>query len=100
MTACVLSFAIPPERLDHDASKYLQPEIGNTWPLESHDVQLNDLKPELQDPTRAAPVMKQLEQRGFAVLKNKSKAGSLETQSQWNAEYLEDTAQYEVQPFI
>lgn len=93
MTACVLRFAIPPECLEHDASRYMEPDIGPTWPQEAHEVILNDLKPELENPDKAEPVMKQLETRGFAVVKNKSKTvGSLESQSEWNAAYLEETA--------
>jgi hypothetical protein len=90
MTTCILRFAVPPERLGHDPSYYMQPDIGPTWPQESHKVVLNDLKPELKDPEKAQPLMEQLESRGFAVLKNKSQAlGSLQSQSEWNTSYLE-----------
>ncbi|KAI0470549.1 hypothetical protein GGR56DRAFT_133773 [Xylariaceae sp. FL0804] len=92
MTAATLHFSIPPERLDHDASIYLQPEVGPKWPLEAHDVTLGDLKPELSRPT--ASVQSQLDSRGFAVLKNKSPTvGSLESQQDWNEAYLEETKQ-------
>ena len=94
MTTCTLTFAIPPERLGHDASRYMQPEIGPTWPQESHKVALLDLKPELQDTKNAEPLMKQLDRRGFAVLKDKSKTlGSLDSQNEWNAPYLEVSVQ-------
>jgi hypothetical protein len=93
MTACVLRFAVPPERLGHDASRYMEADVGPTWPQEAHNVVLNDLKPELENPEKADSPMKQLESRGFAVLKNKSTAlGSLQSQSDWNAAYLEETA--------
>ena len=86
MTACVLSFAVPPERLGHDASRYMEPEIGPTWPQEAHEVIVNDLRPELQNPEKTASLMDQLNSRGFAVLKHSSQAlGSLETQAEWNA---------------
>lgn len=89
MTTCILRFAIPPERLDYDVSLYMEPEIGPTWPHEKYNVVLNDLRPELQNPETAEPLMKQLESRGFAVLKHKSEAlGSLETQAEWNTAYL------------
>lgn len=95
MTACVLRFAVPPERLGHDASRYMEPEVGPTWPQEVHKVVLNDLKPELENPENAAPLMEQLEARGFAVLRNKSTTlGSLVSQSEWNAAYLKETAKY------
>lgn len=90
MTACVLTFAIPPERLGHDASRYMDPAVGPTWPQERHKVVLNDLKPELQNPEKTEPLAKQLDSRGFAVVKNKSKTlGSLASQAEWNAAYLE-----------
>ena len=90
MTACVLSLAGPPERLEYDVSRYMEPDLGPTWPQEAHQVFLNDLKPELQNPEKAEPLMKQLESRGFAVLKKKSKSlGSLESQAEWNSAYLE-----------
>jgi hypothetical protein len=93
MTTCVLRFAVPPERLDHDVSRYMEPEIGPTWPQEVHDVVLHDLKPELQNPEKAQPLMKQLDSRGFALLKNESKTlGLLDSQGQWNAAYLEVSA--------
>ena len=93
MTACVLRFAVPPERLGHDASRYMQPDIGPSWPQEAHKVVLNDLKSELENAENAKPLMEQLETRGFAVVKNKSNTvGSLESQSEWNAAYLEETA--------
>ena len=94
MTASVLHFSIPPERLGHDESIYLNPNVGPTWPLEAHEIMLQDLKHELAGPTR--PLMEQLESRGFAVLKNKSeKAGALMAQQEWNASYLEETKQYD-----
>jgi hypothetical protein len=90
MTACVLRFAVPPERLEQDVSRYMEPEIGPTWPQEPHDVVLCDLKPELEGQTHAKPVMKQLEARGFAVFKNKSTTlGALQTHTEWNDAYLE-----------
>jgi hypothetical protein len=90
MTTCVLRFAVPPERLGHDASRYMEPEIGPTWPQETHQVLLQNLKSELQNPEKADPLMKQLETRGFAVAKNKSHTmGSLASQAEWNAAYLE-----------
>ena len=93
MTACVLRFAVPPERLGHDASRYMQPDIGPSWPQEAHKVVLNDLKSELENAENAKPLMEQLETRGFAVVKNKSNTvGSLESQSEWNAAYLEETS--------
>jgi hypothetical protein len=95
MTACILRFAVPPERLGHDASRYMEPDVGPTWPQETQEVVLNDLKQELENPKTADPLMKQLESRGFAVLKNKSTTlGSLRSQSDWNAAYLEETAKY------
>lgn len=96
MTACVLSFAVPPERLGCDASIYMEPEIGPTWPQEAHEVILNDLKSELQSPEKAEPLMKQIATRGFAVIKNKSKTmGSLASQEEWNANYLEVCLNFE-----
>lgn len=93
MTTCVLQFAVPPERLGHDVSRYMEPGIGPTWPQEAHDVVLNDLKSELENTGNAEPLKKQLETRGFAVVKNKSTTvGLLESQSQWIAAYLEETA--------
>lgn len=93
MTACVLRFAVPPERLGHDVSRYMEPDIGPAWPQEAHEVVLNDLRSELENPGNAEPLMKQLETRGFAVVKNKSTTvGSLRSQSEWNAAYLEETA--------
>ena len=90
MTASVLRFAVPPERLDCDVSRYMDPEIGPTWPQEVHNVVLNDLRPELENPDMVEPVMKQLDVRGFAVLKHRSQSlGSLEAQAEWNAAYLE-----------
>jgi hypothetical protein len=90
MTACVLRFAVPPERLGHDASRYMEPEIGPTWPHEAHDVVLNDLRSELQSPEKSEPLMKQLESRGFAILKHRSQAlGPLNAQAEWNAAYLD-----------
>lgn len=90
MTTSVLRFAVPPERLELDAARYLEPEIGPTWPQEAHEVVLHDLKPELEDRTKAEPLAKQLESRGFAVLKNKSQMlGSLQSQAEWNDAYLE-----------
>ncbi|KAK6073415.1 methyltransferase [Seiridium cupressi] len=94
MTACVLRFAVPPERLGHDVARYMEPAIGPTWPQETHQVILQDLKPELQNAENIKPLEEQLQSRGFAVLKNKSKTlGSLESQADWNAAYLEETAQ-------
>lgn len=95
MTACILRFAVPPERLGHDASKYMEPEIGPTWPQEAHDVVLNDLRPELQNPETAGSLMEQLDSRGFAVLKHKSQTlGPLDAQTEWNAAYLEVSVYY------
>jgi hypothetical protein len=94
MTTCTLTFAVPPERLGHDAIRYMEPEIGPTWPQEAHEVVLNDLKPELQNSETQQPLMKQLDTRGFAILKNKSKTlGSLESQGEWNSNYLEVSLQ-------
>jgi hypothetical protein len=88
MTAATLHFSIPPERLDHDASVYLNPDMGPKWPLEAHDVVLQDLRPELDD-AKASP-QEQLEARGFALLKHKSDAlGPLVEGDKWNAAYLE-----------
>ena len=90
MTTCVLSFAVPPENLGHDASRYMQLEIGPTWPQEAHEVIVNDLRPELQNEEKTPSLMYQLDSRGFAVLKHSSQAlGSLETQAEWNAAYIE-----------
>lgn len=90
MTACVLRFAVPPERLEIDVSRYMETDIGPTWPQEEREVVLLDLKPELQNAEKAEPLMKQLDSRGFAVLKNKSNSlGSLHGQAEWNAAYLE-----------
>jgi hypothetical protein len=90
MTACVLRFAVPPERLELDVSRYLEPEIGPTWAQEAYDITLIDLKPELLSPEHAEPLTAQLQSRGFAVLKNKSATlGSLKSQAEWNAAYLE-----------
>jgi hypothetical protein len=90
MTTSILNFAIPPERLEIPASRYLEPELGPTWPQEAHEVILNDLKPELQNPEKAAPLMNQLESRGFAVIKNESRTlGPLQSKANWNADYLE-----------
>lgn len=90
MTTCVLRFAVPPERLEQDVSRYLEPEIGPTWPQEAHEVVLHDLKPEIHNEEKAGCLAKQLESRGFAVLKNISQTvGSLESQAEWNAAYLE-----------
>lgn len=92
MTACVLHFAVPPERLGHEPSYYMQKDIGPTWPQEPHQVVLNDLKPELQS-EKTTSAMNQLENRGFAVLKNSSQTlGTLQDQKNWNAAYLEETA--------
>lgn len=90
MTTGLLHFSIPPERLGHDAARYLDPEIGPSWPLESHKVTLYDLKPELETPDESKTLMDQLNSRGFAVLKNKSDSlGTLQDQTEWNAAYLE-----------
>jgi hypothetical protein len=90
MTTCTLTFAVPPERLGHDASRYMEPEIGPTWPQEAHEVTLHDLKPELENVAESQPLMTQLDTRGFAVLKDKSKTlDTLESQGEWNAKYLE-----------
>lgn len=95
MTACVLNFAVPPERLGKDVSDYMQPDVGPTWPQEAHKVVLHDLKAELEGVQKADTPMKQLEARGFAVLKNRSNAlGSLATQAEWNEAYLAETAEY------
>jgi hypothetical protein len=95
MTACVLRFAVPPERLELDVSRYMEPEIGPTWPQEEREVVLLDLKPELQNTEKAESPMKQLDTRGFAILKHKSNAlGSLQAQADWNAAYLEETTRY------
>lgn len=90
MATSVLQFAVPPGRLDMDVSRYLEPEIGPTWPQEPHEVVLIDLKPELENPEKNLPLMEQLESRGFAVLKNKSQTlGKLESKAEWNADYLQ-----------
>lgn len=90
MTACVMRFAVPPEGLAIDVSRYMEPEVGPTWPQEAHDVVLHDLKPELQGPDGTELAMKQLESRGFAVIKNSSKTlGPLESHTEWNTAYLE-----------
>lgn len=89
MTTSVLSFAVPPHRLGHDVSKYMDPDLGPSWPLEPCNVILNDLRPELESKEKA-PVMEQLEARGFAIFKHKSETlGTLEKQTDWNASYLE-----------
>ncbi|KAF2704929.1 hypothetical protein K504DRAFT_506403 [Pleomassaria siparia CBS 279.74] len=94
MTTCVLRFAVPPERLEYDVSAYMNKDVGPTWPQESCKVILNDLKPEPQSPEHAEPLMDQLDSSGFAVLKNKSQTlGELQFQEEWNAAYLEETAQ-------
>jgi hypothetical protein len=98
MTASILHFSIPPERLGHDESIYLDPDVGPTWPLEAQKVMLQDLRHELKEPSKS--LMEQLESRGFAVLKNRSdKAGALTAQQEWNAAYLEETKQYEPRSF-
>ncbi|KAF2027950.1 hypothetical protein EK21DRAFT_70797, partial [Setomelanomma holmii] len=66
MTACVLSFAVPPERLDRDVSDYMSKDLGPTWPQESCEVIVQDLKPELQSPSSAQSLLSQLDSRGFA----------------------------------
>lgn len=89
MTTAILSFAVPPSSLPHDASLYETPEIGPTWPQEPHDVILNDLKPELLSPGGAKPLMKQLESRGFAIVNCESEVmGTLERQGEWVGGYL------------
>ncbi|KAH7063837.1 hypothetical protein BKA63DRAFT_526273 [Paraphoma chrysanthemicola] len=94
MTASVLSFAVPPARLDRDASDYMTKELGPMWPQESCEVILEDLKPELQSPKKARSLLTQLSQRGFAVCKNKSeRLGTLQLQDEWTEAYLEETAQ-------
>ncbi|OAA56711.1 Amino acid/polyamine transporter I [Niveomyces insectorum RCEF 264] len=91
MTTCVLSFAVPPDRLGHDPARYM--EVGPTWPQEQREVVLHDLKQELDQEKCKSP-MDQIESRGFAVVKNQSKTlGPLEQQEQWNAAYLEETVQ-------
>ncbi|KAF2637124.1 hypothetical protein P280DRAFT_552563 [Massarina eburnea CBS 473.64] len=94
MTACVVRFAVPPERLERDASEYMTTEIGPTWPQESHKIILNNLNPERQTPGKAASPIRQLESKGFAILKDKSTSlGALHAQEKWNTAYLEETAQ-------
>ncbi|KAH7037552.1 uncharacterized protein B0I36DRAFT_67674 [Microdochium trichocladiopsis] len=102
-TRALLHFAVPPCRLGHDPARYLDPEVGPSWPLEAHDVGLYDLRSELDGcsssssssssssvPTKT--VMEQLETRGFGALRHKSGAlGSLAEQDVWNAAYLEET---------
>ncbi|KAH7076210.1 hypothetical protein FB567DRAFT_156223 [Paraphoma chrysanthemicola] len=94
MTACVLTFAVPPARLDRNASDYMTKELGPTWPQESYKVILEDLKSELQSPEEARSLLAQLSQRGFAVCKIKSeRLGTLQLQDEWTGVYLEETAQ-------
>ena len=84
-----MHFAVPPERLGHEPSYYMQKDIGPTWPQEPHKMVLNDLKSELTNGNEKSS-LEQLEARGFAVLKNSSKTlGTLQDQKSWNASYLE-----------
>jgi hypothetical protein len=68
----------------------MDPIVGPTWPQETHQVVLKDLKPELENEASSTSPMDQLEARGFAALKNTSTTlGPLENQELWNAAYLE-----------
>lgn len=89
MTSATLRFSVPCDVLGKDPSVFLQPDIGPTWPQEPHEVTLHDLKPELKYPEKAKSPIAQLDSRGFAVLKAKSKVlGSLAQQKEWNAAFL------------
>lgn len=86
-TTATLHFSIPAARLDHDVSRYLDPAIGPTWPLEPFEVELADLRAE-----EATGVVEGLEGRGFAVLKHESAAlGGLRESEEWNPAYLNET---------
>ena len=94
MTAVTLHFAVPPSRLDHDPSWYLESvDNGMKWPLEPSEVLLQDLRPELDDMSRSIEsrsIMGQLESRGFAAFRSPSpSAGPLLNAEDWSAEYLE-----------
>ena len=67
----LLRFALPAERLDHDARTYLSFEEGKFWPHEDIWQPLHSLRHELDSLTE--PVSKQLQRRGFAVHQHTSR---------------------------
>jgi len=90
MTTATINFAIPCEVMGRDPAEFLLPDIGPTWPQEPHEVTLQDLKPELENPAKSP--MEQLDSRGFAVVKSQGVSiGSLAQQKEWNKAFLEDT---------
>jgi len=90
MTTATMNFSIPCEVMGRDPAEFLLPDIGPTWPQEAHEVTLQDLKPELENPEKAKSPMEQLDARGFAVLKSKGLAkGPLAQQKEWNKAFLE-----------
>lgn len=68
--SAVIGFTLPPERLDHDAARYLTYDPSVQRPNEKIRVPLTNLRDVLETPTES--VIQSLATKGYAVMKHKS----------------------------
>lgn len=68
--SAIVGFTLPPERLDHDAARYLTYDPAVQRPNEKIRVPLTNLRETLEKPVETVP--ESLATKGYAVLKHKS----------------------------
>jgi hypothetical protein len=92
--SAVITFTLPAERLDHDPEIYLTYYKDQQRPNEKIRVAVNDLRPELEDPSSPLPAA-QLATRGYAAYRKPTELLPEIHTTEGVKLYLDECARYE-----
>jgi hypothetical protein len=85
--SAIIGFTLPPDRLDHDQSRYHTYDPAIQRPSEKIRVPITDLRLTLEAPTES--IKESLGSKGYAVMKHKSDLLDSIPSEEGTAKYLE-----------